>query len=50
MTDILKFIFYSFISLRLLNFSFHRYISVLVELTKVEGTKHGALIAEQVFI
>ncbi|MCP9263614.1 AP-3 complex subunit delta-1 [Dirofilaria immitis] len=26
---------------------FLRYISVLVELTKVEGTKHGAMIAEQ---
>ncbi|VDM80382.1 unnamed protein product, partial [Strongylus vulgaris] len=25
-----------------------RYISVLVELTKVEGTKHGAKIAEQI--
>lgn len=25
-----------------------RYISVLVEMTKVEGSKHGVLIAEQV--
>lgn len=28
--------------------NFEWYISVLVELTKVEGTKHGAKIAEQV--
>ncbi|KIH52494.1 adaptin region [Ancylostoma duodenale] len=28
--------------------SHYRYISVLVELTKVEGTKHGAKIAEQI--
>ncbi len=27
--------------------SYSRYVSVLVELTKVEGTKHGSLIAKQ---
>ncbi|EJW71268.1 hypothetical protein WUBG_17821 [Wuchereria bancrofti] len=30
--------------------NFEWYISVLVELTKVEGTRHGTMIAEQVFI
>lgn len=33
-----------------ISFFIFRYISVLVELTKVEGSKHGILIAEQVKI
>ena len=28
-------------------FNFHRYIDVLIQLTKVEGTRHGKLIAAQ---
>lgn len=26
---------------------FHRYVSILVELTRMEGTRHGKLIASQ---